>query len=78
MVFLYGLGVVYGLLFCSVLNLCIINLFYGDDLELKDHEDQIQSLSWKGDGSRMVTSCRDKIIRLFDVRAAQKQEVNLV
>lgn len=49
---------------------------YDTNSELKDHDDQIQSMSWKGDGSLMVTSCRDKIIRLFDVRAAQKQQVN--
>lgn len=43
--------------------------------ELADHGDQVQSLSWNGDGSQVVTSARDKAIRIFDVRAKKMQQV---
>lgn len=32
------------------------------------HNDIVQSLSWSADGSMMVTTCRDKKIRFWDVR----------
>ncbi|KAF4548771.1 Hypothetical protein D9617_25g061010 [Elsinoe fawcettii] len=32
------------------------------------HNDIVQSLSWSGDGSMLVTTCRDKKIRFWDVR----------
>ena len=31
--------------------------------------DQVQSTSWKGDGSLLVTNARDKIVRVHDPRA---------
>lgn len=34
-----------------------------------NHGDQIQSVSWQGDGAFLVTSCRDKKIRVIDPRA---------
>lgn len=37
------------------------------NLTLK-HNDIVQSLSWSADGSMMVTTCRDKKIRFWDVR----------
>ena len=33
------------------------------------HGDQIQSFSWHGNGSMLVTSCKDKTLRLIDPRA---------
>jgi len=36
-------------------------------LQLK-HPDIVQSLSWNADGSLLVTSSRDKKLRVFDVR----------
>ncbi|KAK6481612.1 coronin-7-like isoform X2 [Huso huso] len=36
---------------------------------LEDHGDQVQSLSWKQDGSLLATSCKDKKLRIFDPRA---------
>ncbi|KAF2156712.1 coronin-6 [Myriangium duriaei CBS 260.36] len=36
-------------------------------LNLK-HNDIVQSLSWSGDGSMLVTTCRDKKLRFWDVR----------
>ncbi|KAJ8297930.1 hypothetical protein KUTeg_024461 [Tegillarca granosa] len=33
--------------------------------------DQLQSVSWKGDGSSLVTSCKDKIVRIFDPRSGE-------
>ncbi|XP_072916176.1 coronin-7 [Hemitrygon akajei] len=35
---------------------------------LEDHGDQIQSLTWKGDGCLLGTSCKDKMLRIFDPR----------
>ncbi|GLD66185.1 coronin-7-like protein [Lates japonicus] len=36
---------------------------------LEQHSDQLQSLSWKQDGSLLASSCRDKMLRVFDPRA---------
>lgn len=35
-----------------------------------DHPEVIQSLSWKQDGTIFATSCKDKIVRIVDPRAA--------
>uniref|UniRef100_A0ABM5EZT7 Coronin n=1 Tax=Pogona vitticeps TaxID=103695 RepID=A0ABM5EZT7_9SAUR len=37
--------------------------------DLEQHEDQVQSLAWKPDGSLLGTSCKDKKVRIFDPRA---------
>ncbi|XP_005744419.1 coronin-7-like isoform X4 [Pundamilia nyererei] len=36
---------------------------------LEQHGDQVQSLGWKLDGSLLASSCKDKMIRVFDPRA---------
>jgi coronin-1B/1C/6 len=36
-------------------------------LQLK-HGDIVQSLSWSADGTLLVTTCRDKKLRIWDVR----------
>ncbi|XP_067471511.1 coronin-7 isoform X1 [Thunnus thynnus] len=36
---------------------------------LEQHGDQLQSLSWKQDGSLLASSCKDKMLRVFDPRA---------
>ncbi|XP_072299410.1 coronin-7-like isoform X1 [Eucyclogobius newberryi] len=36
---------------------------------LENHSDQLQSLSWKQDGSLLASSCKDKMLRVFDPRA---------
>lgn len=36
---------------------------------LEQHNDQVQSLSWKHDGSLLASSCKDKMLRVFDPRA---------
>ncbi|CAL1541238.1 unnamed protein product [Lymnaea stagnalis] len=36
-----------------------------------NHGDQIQSVSWQGDGALLVTSCRDKKIRVIDPRSGK-------
>ncbi|OCF30801.1 deoxyuridine 5'-triphosphate nucleotidohydrolase [Kwoniella heveanensis CBS 569] len=44
----------------------------GDDtpkIILKGHNDSIQSIAWNAIGTQLVTTCRDKKIRLFDPRA---------
>ncbi|XP_025027392.1 coronin-7, partial [Python bivittatus] len=37
--------------------------------ELEPHQNQVQSLAWKPDGSLLGTSCKDKKLRIFDPRA---------
>ncbi|GFO47590.1 coronin [Plakobranchus ocellatus] len=37
--------------------------------EYSGHEDQIQSVTWQGDGNLLATSCRDKKLRVIDLRA---------
>ena len=39
------------------------------------HEDHIQSVSWKLDGSLLVTSCRDKQVRIIDPRSQSVTQV---
>ncbi|XP_026181658.1 coronin-7 [Mastacembelus armatus] len=36
---------------------------------LEQHSDQLQSMSWKRDGSLLASSCKDKMLRVFDPRA---------
>uniref|UniRef100_A0A3P8SBI7 Coronin n=1 Tax=Amphiprion percula TaxID=161767 RepID=A0A3P8SBI7_AMPPE len=36
---------------------------------LEQHGDLVQSLSWKHDGSLLASSCKDKMLRVFDPRA---------
>lgn len=36
---------------------------------LEQHSDQLQGLSWKQDGSLLASSCKDKMLRVFDPRA---------
>lgn len=35
---------------------------------LDGHTDLIQSMSWNLDGSAMITSCRDRVLRMYDPR----------
>ena len=44
-------------------------------LALGGHEDLIQSFTWKGDGSLVASSCKDKKLRLFDPRAGTAAQV---
>jgi WD40 repeat protein len=32
------------------------------------HPDQVQSFAWKSDGSRLVSSCKDGVVRIWDPR----------
>ncbi|KAF1379510.1 hypothetical protein PFLUV_G00176790 [Perca fluviatilis] len=36
---------------------------------LEQHGDQLQSMCWKQDGSLLASSCKDKMLRVFDPRA---------
>ncbi|KAM9780059.1 coronin-7 [Neosynchiropus ocellatus] len=36
---------------------------------LEQHSDQLQSLSWKQDGCLLASTCKDKMLRVFDPRA---------
>lgn len=38
-------------------------------LDFNDHEDQVQSCSWKGNGSLLATTAKDKSIRVLDPRS---------
>jgi WD40 repeat protein len=35
---------------------------------LEGCDDSLQSMSWKGDGSMLATTSKDKIVRIFDPR----------
>lgn len=39
------------------------------------HKDQIQSISWKSDGACIVTSCKDKLLRILDPRSGNVEQV---
>ncbi|XP_061604705.1 coronin-7-like isoform X1 [Phyllopteryx taeniolatus] len=39
---------------------------------LEEHSEQLQSLSWKRDGSLLASTCKDKMLRVFDPRAQLK------
>lgn len=41
-----------------------------------DHGDVIQAISWKRDGKLLVTSCKDKLLRVIDPRARSQPVVN--
>ncbi|CAG2189269.1 CORO7 [Mytilus edulis] len=41
---------------------------------IDSHKDQIQSVSWKGDGTCIVTSCKDKLLRVIDPRSSTVQQ----
>ncbi|XP_058970924.1 coronin-1C-like [Pocillopora verrucosa] len=50
-------------------KIVIWNLDSGEAaIEIDCHPDLIQSVSWNSNGSRIVTSCKDKKIRIIDVR----------
>jgi len=37
----------------------------------KDHNEMLQSLEWNADGSLLGTTCKDKMLRVFDIREAK-------
>ncbi|XP_061701772.1 coronin-7-like isoform X1 [Syngnathoides biaculeatus] len=39
---------------------------------LEEHGEELQSLSWKRDGSLLASTCKDKMLRVFDPRAQLK------
>jgi coronin-1B/1C/6 len=40
-------------------------------IEFQGHSEIIQSLAWNYDGSQLVTTCKDKKIRVYDSRSVQ-------
>lgn len=62
-----------GVLAVSVYNTVnVYDVGRGDNkYTLGCHGDQIQSLSWRGNGTTLVTSCKDKKIRVLDPRAGK-------
>ena len=44
-------------------------------VELSDHEGPVQSVSWRSSGSTLASTCKDKQLRVFDVRAATVAQV---
>lgn len=38
-------------------------------VELGAHQELIQGITWSGDGSLVATTCKDKRLRVFDVRS---------
>jgi len=50
----------------------MVNLYFAD---LSGHEDAVQSFSWRSDGHMLASACKDKLLRIFDVRAAAVMQV---
>jgi len=42
----------------------------GESVELSGHEAAVQSFSWRSNGSTLASTCKDKQLRVFDVRVA--------
>ena len=53
-------------------------LHCGKFLELSSHEGPVQSFSWRSDGCTLASTCRDKQLRVFDVRAATVVQVAVI
>ena len=47
----------------------------GELVELSSHTGAVQSFSWRSDGSTLASTCKDKQLRVFDVRAATVAQV---
>ena len=45
-----------------------------DKCSMDCHKDQIQSISWKSDGACIVTSCKDKLLRILDPRSGNVEQ----
>ena len=43
--------------------------------EFLGHTEIIQSLAWNYDGSQLVTTCKDKKIRVYDARTSQPVQI---
>ena len=49
----------------------------GECVELSGHEGPVQSFSWKSSGATLASTCKDKQLRVFDVRAATVAQVTI-
>jgi coronin-1B/1C/6 len=45
-----------------------------DVLTLNGHAEVIQSLSFNQSGSLMVTTCKDKVVRIYDIRSSKTSD----
>ncbi len=45
---------------------------------IRNHNEAIQSLSWKRDGSALVTTSKDKTMQIIDPRSANQNLVNFI
>lgn len=43
---------------------------------IESHPDLIYSACWNWDGSKLLTTCKDKKIRILDPRTGEVEEVN--
>lgn len=49
---------------------------YNGFVDLSSHEGPVQSVSWRLSGCTLASACRDKQLRVFDVRAAAVAQVS--
>ena len=49
-----------------------------EKIELKGHPEIIQSLAWSWEGNQLTTTCKDKLIRVYDVRTNKVVQVQFV
>jgi len=57
------------------LNLIFSGIWHVECAELSDHEGPVQSMSWRSSGSTLASACKDKQLRVFDVRTATVAQV---
>jgi len=48
---------------------------YGEFVDLSGHDGPVQSFSWRSSGFTLASTCKDKQLRVFDVRAAAVAQV---
>lgn len=56
-------------------KIIIWNVGTGEMVSRIDHPDLIFHCSWSWDGSRLVTTCKDKKIRIYDPRSGEIEAV---
>jgi len=56
-------------------KIIIWNVGTGEILSSIDHPDLIFHCDWSWDGSRLVTTCKDKKIRVYDPRTGELEQV---
>lgn len=57
------------------LKILIWNVGTAEILHTINHPDLIWSVCWNWEGTRLVTTCKDKKIRIYDPRSGEMEQV---